>query len=100
LPSHVIAINIELAQVHTQRQIRLAENSCKKSAQLIVPSTVPTSSFGTLECLAHSVDDANDRTNPRATNVDMTINKAAGLLVDLLGEEQDSNTGVCRITSA
>ena len=79
---------------------RLVENSWNQSAQLIVPTTPTTNPFETLSCTLHTVEESNDWTNPRTTGSDMTINKAASLLANLLEEQQNSNEEFGRINSA
>lgn len=79
---------------------RLVENSWNQSAQLIVPTTPTTNPFETLSCTLHTVEESNDWTNPRTTGSDMTINKAASLLANLLEKQQNSNEEFGRINSA
>jgi len=97
-----IGINNSLKNVlkNESFESRLSAGVWNQSAQLIVPALSQTKPNDVLNCKQHIVDEFNDWADPRETNKDMVINKAASLLVELLDEVQKSNTELLSSSSA
>jgi len=97
-----IAINDVLKDELKRQSFKshLTQGNWNRAANLMVPTSSKNSTLKAPQCQLHTIDESNDWTNPRTTNADMNINKAASLLVDLLDKTQDStakaHTGIQR----
>ncbi len=70
----------------------LAENKWNHRSHLLLANPDHEQYFKDLPCHVHSVTEENEWTNTRQTNVDMRINKVAGLLADLLADDNADST--------